>query len=275
MTKVENTIIYDSNALGNSFTEEFRELILYRDLIAQLVTRNIKTRYKRSVLGVLWTMINPLMMTIVLAMVFSNLYPSRSIFIVYILSGVIAWNFFQQVTTHAMSELMWGGTLLNRIYIPKTVFAASALGTGLINFLLSLIPLLAAMAIYRVPLKPALLFLPVAIVLLAAFAFGVGLLLSHLSLGFADVYEMYQIVLTAWYFMTPILYPMEIISPTKRWLFFFNPMYSLMNIFRAPIIDGTLPSIKMFGMATAVASITLLFGWWSFTRKADQLAFRV
>ena len=235
----QETLTYDSNDISNPFVEEFRELLRYRDLVTQLVTRNIKTRYKRSVLGVLWTMLNPLIMTVILAMVFSSLFQSKRDFIVHILAGLIVWSFFQQVTTHAMSELTWGGTLLNRIYIPKTVFAASALGTGLINFAFSFLPLLAAMAIFKTPFKLALLFLPIALFLLAIFAFGVGLLLSILSVGFSDVFEMYQIVIFAWYFLTPILYPIEIVSPQRRWLFNLNPMYSLLETFRIPILNGT------------------------------------
>lgn len=272
---IKESIIYDSDKTSAPFLEEFRELVRYRDLVVQLVTRNVKTRYKRSALGVLWTMINPLMMTIVLAMVFSNLFPARNVIIVHILSGLVAWNFFQQVTNHAMSELLWGGSLLNRIYTPKTIFAASALGTGLINLFFSLIPLALVMAVYRVPFKLALFFLPFSILLLAAFSLGTGLLLSMLSHGFADIFEMYQIILTAWYFLTPILYPIEIINPDKRWLYNLNPMYSMLEVFRAPILNGTLPSLRLLATSTGVAIATLLLGWWSFTRKADQFAYRV
>jgi ABC-2 type transport system permease protein len=266
---------YDTNHSYNPFIEEFRELIRYRDLVTQLVARNIKTRYKRSVFGVLWTMINPLMMTGILALVFSNLFQAKESIVIYILTGLIVWGFFSQVTTHAMSELVWGGSLLNRIYIPKTVFAASALGTGLVNFGFSLVPLFIAMAIFKTPFKLALLFLPIAILLLAAFSLGLGLLLSNLSAGFTDVFEMYQIVITAWYFLTPILYPIEIIAPQKRWLFQLNPIYSILETFRAPILNGSLPTFKVVGMAAIFSTVSLASGWWYFTRKADQLPYKI
>src|SRR5439155_19436287 len=123
--------------------EELQELWRYRSLVVQLVSRDIKTRYKRSVLGVAWTMLNPLMMMLVLTLVFSNLFRfSVQHYPVYMLSAQIMWTFFAQTTTAAMSNLIWGGSLLTRIYMPRTVFAVAAVGTGMVNLLLSMCPLL-------------------------------------------------------------------------------------------------------------------------------------
>ena len=126
------------------FVEEFRELARYRDLVKHLIARNIKTRYKRSALGILWTMLNPLLMMLVLTFVFSEIFRNSIVsksYSAYALAGLLLWNFFAQTTTGAMSELIWGGGLLKRIYLPRAIFAVSALGTSLVNLLLSLIPL--------------------------------------------------------------------------------------------------------------------------------------
>ncbi len=268
--------VYDSDLRPAPFVEEFRELLKYRDLVVQMVSRTIKTRYKRSVLGILWTMLNPLMMTLVLSVVFSELMRSTvPHFTVYLLAGIVAWNFFAQTTTAAMSELVWGGALLNRIYMPKTIFAASALGTGLVNFVLSIPPLFIIMALTHTPFRPSLLFLPVPILLLAMFSIGLGLMLSAVAVYFTDVVEMFGILISAWYFFTPILYTLDIISEQRRWLFKLNPMYYLIEIFRIPIHGGMLPGLKLLGMATLIAVGTLTLGWWIFTRKADQFAYRV
>jgi ABC-type polysaccharide/polyol phosphate export permease len=268
--------VYDSAQRRPPLVEEFTDLLRHRELIVQLVGRNIKTRYKRSVLGVAWTMLNPLMMTIILALVFSELFkfPMRH-YPVYLLCGTVFWNFFAQTTLAAMSELVWGGGLLNRIYVPRAIFAATALGTGLVNLFLSLPPLFLVIWFMSAPLKPALLFLPVAILLAALFSFGVGLILSTFSIQFADVVEMYQILLPALYFLTPIIYPLEYISEPRRWLFKLNPVYYLLEVFRQPLYEGRLPSMRVFDLALIISVGTAALGWWLFTRKASQFAYRV
>src|SRR5215475_15030174 len=133
MAKAENPDekpVYDSSRLVSPFVEEFRELTRYRDLVKHLIARNIKTRYKRSALGILWTMLNPLLMMVVLTFVFSEIFKSSIVsrsYSAYALAGLLLWNFFSQTTTLAMSELIWGGGLLNRIYLPRAIFAVCAL----------------------------------------------------------------------------------------------------------------------------------------------------
>ncbi|MDX2043386.1 MAG: ABC transporter permease [Acidobacteriota bacterium] len=268
--------VYDSALLNNPALSELKDLWQYRDLLMQLIARNIKTRYKRSVLGILWTMLNPLLMMLVLTFVFSNVFRfQQPHYAAYALAGVALWNFFAQTTTGAMSELIWGGNLMNKIYLPRSIFAASALGTSLVNLLLTLIPLFVVMAITGVPFRPALLILPLPILLTAMFALGVALILSRVAAYFADVLEMYQIFLTAWMYLTPIIYPKEIISPDLQWLFNLNPMYHLIEIFRAPLLIGWLAGPKTVLASAVAAFVTLAFGWWYFSRKADELAYRI
>lgn len=268
--------VYDSAQRRLPWLAELQDLWRYRDLLQQLVSRNIKTRYKRSVLGILWTLLNPLLMMLVLTLVFSNIFRFEAAsYPVYALSGLVLWNFFSQTTTGAMSELLWGGSLMNRIYLPRAIFAASALGTGLVNLCLSLIPLLLLMLVTHVPFKAALLFLPVPILLTAMFALGVALFLSTLAIYFADVVEMYQIVLTAWMYLTPIIYPKEILPERFHWLLKLNPLYHLLELFRAPFHQGVLAGPKTLGAAALAALLTVVFGWWVFARKADEIAYRV
>jgi ABC-type polysaccharide/polyol phosphate export permease len=269
-------VIYDSANQELPFIVELRELWRYRDLLVQLIKRNIKTRYKRSVLGIFWTMLNPLMMMLILTFVFSEVFRfSTRHYAAYALAGLSLWNFFSQTTSGAMSELIWGGNLIRRIYIPRAIFAFTALGTGLINLLLSLIPLFIIMLITGVPLRPTILILPIPIILTAMFALGVALYLSRVAAFFADVLEMYQIFLAAWMYLTPIIYPKDIIPGRLRWLFNLNPMYHLMEVYRAPLYVGWLAGPKTTMAAAVAAILTLVFGWWSFSRKADEIAYRI
>jgi ABC-2 type transport system permease protein len=268
--------VYDSGRRRLPIIAEVQELFRYRDLLFQMVARNIKTRYKRSVLGILWTLLNPLLMMLVLTVVFSEVFRLRTHhYAAYALSGLVLWNFFAQTTSNAMSELVWGSGLLNRIYLPRALFPATALGTGLANFMLSLIPLFIIMLVTGVPLRPALLSLPLPILLTAMFALGVSLFLSTLAVYFADVLEMYQILLTAWMYFTPIIYPREIIPARLQPLLKLNPMYHLLETFRAPLYAGWFAGPKTVAAATVASVVALAVGWWVFARKADEFAYRI
>ncbi|MBP9041852.1 MAG: ABC transporter permease, partial [Anaerolineaceae bacterium] len=133
LAREERFVRYDSRNRGNFIFEETRNLFKYRELIMQLVRRDLVSRYKRSFLGVAWTMLNPLGTMLILTLVFSHLFKSVSSYPVFILSGLIGWNFFSQATTAALSQNVWGGSLLHKVYMPRTVFTVSAIGTGVVN----------------------------------------------------------------------------------------------------------------------------------------------
>ena len=272
----DTVAVYDSDRRAPLMVEEFVQAIRYRDLIRQLVRRDVLTRYKRSLLGVAWTMLNPLGTMVVLAVVFSNLFHTTRAYPVYLLSGIIAWTFMAQATTSAMTQLTWGGVLLHRIYLPRTTFAIASVGTGLVNLVLSLVPFAVVMAITGVPVRPAVLILPVSILLLALFALGLGLLISSLAVYFPDVAEMYQIVLVAWMYLTPIIYPESIVPAAHRWwMLGLNPMYHLLQVFRLPLYEGTWPSVGRLALSAAIALVALAIGWTVFTRRADEFAYRI
>lgn len=269
-------LVYDSANRLAPFLGELKDAWRYRELIVQLVARDIKVRYKRSVLGVAWTMLNPLAMMLVLATVFSHVFRvSLPHYPIYVLSAILVWNLFSQTTTAAMNQLIWGGALLNRIYVPRTLFALSALGTGLVNIGIALVPLLIILVISGVPVRPALLWLPIPLMLTAMFTLGFALLLSSLAVFFPDIVETYQIILSAWYFLTPILYPKSILPEAARWWLNLNPMYHLVEAFRAPIYAGW-PAGPHTLLAAAVSAVVILVvGWTVFTARADEIIYRV
>ena len=193
MEKIETVpidYVYDSAQRGHLAIEELRGVHEYSDLIYQLVQRDIVTRYKRSFLGVAWTLLNPLGMMLVMTIVFSQLFHSVIGYPAYILSGLIAWTFFSQSTTSSLQQTIWGSTLLHRIYIPRTIFVIAAIGTGLVNLIFSFIPLVAIMFITAIPLQWSIVLLPIAILLLACFSLGIGLLLAAITMYFPDTAEM-------------------------------------------------------------------------------------
>lgn len=270
----EGYFTYDSARRKPPAVEELLDIIRYRDLIFQLIRRDIVARYKRSVLGILWTMLQPLGMMIVMTIIFSQLFGRVESYAAYLLSGLIAWTFFAQTTMEAIHQSVWGGALMRRINVPYTVFSVASVGTGVVNLLLSLAPLFLILLISKKTVTWAVVFLPVPILFLTAFALGVGLMLSSLAVRFPDISQMYQIVVQAWMYLTPIMYPQDVIPEAYRHLvLYLNPMYYLIRMFRAAIYDGVLPSMNIIAVGGAISVITLLLGWIYFSREADKFAY--
>lgn len=267
--------VYDSSQRGSPALEELRELWRYRNLVVQTVRRNIVVRYKRSALGIAWTMLNPLGTTIILTFVFSRVFGGPASYAVYVLSGLVCWTFFSQATSDSMNNLIWGGGLIKRIYVPRTVFAVSSVITGLVNIALAMVPLLLVMLVTAIYPTWSMLILPVPALFLAMFALGVGLFLSAVAVFFVDVTDMYAILLTAWFYLSPVIYKPELLPEKFAWIVKLNPMYYLINLFRAPIYDGRVPSLEEFLVTGGIALVTLVIGWIVFAHKADEFAYRV
>jgi ABC-2 type transport system permease protein len=267
---------YDSQNRKSPAVEELLDAIKYRDLIYQLIRRDIVSRYKRSVLGVVWTMLQPLGMMLVMGIVFSALFSHVEGYVAYLLSGLIAWTFFAQTTSAAIYQIVWGGALIRRIYIPLSAFTISSIGTGLVNLFLSLTPLLLIMLVVGKPIRWSILFLPIPILFLTAFALGISLILSTMTVYFPDIKEMYQIIVQAWMYLTPIMYPADILPEQYRfWMLHLNPMYYMIQMFRAPIYEGRLPSADIFIPGALIALVTLVIGWVYFANRADDFAYSI
>jgi homopolymeric O-antigen transport system permease protein len=270
------TVEYDSSTSRLTIPSEFRALVRYRDLLWLLVLKTIKTRYKRSVLGVAWTLLNPLVNMVVMSVAFSAFFRGAiSRYPVYLLVGLTAWSFFSQNTAYAMGQLVWGSTLLKRVYIPPTIFAVACVGNGLVNLAFALVPLLAIMIVLGHPLHATWWFLPVAVLILSLFSLGVALFMSTFAVLFVDVVDMYQLFLQAWFFLTPIIYPKEMLGKEYPWLIEINPMFHMVELMRLPLYDGVLPSLRTLLISCAWAAAALGIGAWTFTRKADEFAYRI
>lgn len=272
---VRSTIVYNSSRSGHPAIEELRELFRYRNLVVQTIRRNLVVRYKRSVLGIAWTMLNPLGTTLILTFVFSNIFGGVSSYAPYVLSGLICWTFFSQGTSDSMSNLIWGEGLLRRIYIPRTVFAISAIGTGLINIAFGLVPLFLVLLLSGLIPNASIFLLPIPTLFLAMFTLGIGLLLSTVAIYFADIAQMYGIALTAWMYLSPVIYKIDMLPEQYVWIIKLNPMYYLIMLFRAPIYYGQVPTLDEFLIAGLIAFATLLAGWLVFTNKADEFAYHI
>jgi len=221
-------------------------------------------------------MLNPLGTMVIITIVFSQLFHRVEKYPAYLLSGLLAWNFFAQTTNATMQQIVWGSRLFQRIYLPRTTFTIAAVGTGLVNFLFSLIPFFIIMFAIHVEFTPALSILPISILLLSAFTLGVGLFFSSFAIFFPDVREMYQISLTAWMYLTPIIYPVDILPENLRpFIINLNPMYHFIQLFRLPMYEGRFPDFRDIIISACISLSALLVGWYTFTKKASKIAYYV
>jgi ABC-type polysaccharide/polyol phosphate export permease len=266
--------VYDSAARRPRWIEEAQSLWRYRGLVHELVVRDIKVRYKRSVLGILWTMLAPLLNMIALTLVFSALLKtSIQNYPVYFMTGSILWAYFAQTTSSAALQTHGSNELAKRMFVPRSVFVAAAMGGGLVNLLLSLVPLLLIVWATGFPLHASWAFLPVPILIGTLFTAGVSLVLFTAASRFADIKEMYPVIVQTWFFLTPIVYHPSIVPGRYRFILSLNPMYFLIRTFRDPIYDGVIPSAALLGAAFAFSLAVFVTGWVYFCHRRDDMAY--
>lgn len=266
--------VYDSEAPRSRAIEELRALWAYRGLVHELVIRDIKVRYKRSVLGIAWTMLAPLLNMVALTLVFSTILKQEiTNYPVFFMTGAIFWAFFSQTTSTAASQTQDSNEIAKRIYVPRSVFVASAVGVGLVNLALSIVPLLIILVATRFPVYTTWAFLPVAVTIEALFAAGVGLWLFTFASRFSDVREMYMVIVQTWFFLTPIVYHPAIVPAKFRFALWLNPLYYLVQVFRKPVYDGVLPPAALLTASVAIAVVTFVSGWIYFANRAERFAF--
>jgi ABC-2 type transport system permease protein len=252
------------------------EIYRYRDLVLALVSRELKVRYRRSAIGFAWTMLQPLLMMLVLQVVFSALFRFQlANYPVYAMAGILFWNFFSQSIVSSMNSLRGNAQLLKKVPVPKAVFPIATVASGVINLIFALVPLMVILVFTGHPLTPALLFLPVAILLAALFTLGAGLLLSPLSVFFSDTVEMITVILSVVMYLTPIFYPKEIVPERMRWIVRFNPLRSILEVFRDPIYYGKVPPLSHLTVSVLITLIAFALGALAFRRSSDRIPFYI
>jgi ABC-2 type transport system permease protein len=255
------------------------EIFRYRDLVRALVARDLKVRYRRSTLGFFWTMLQPLLMMLVLRTVFSTMFRVGAGVLlnypVYALAGILFWNFFSQSIVTSMNSLRGNAQLLQKLPVPKSVFPLATVLSGVLNLLFALVPLFLILVWTHHPLTPALFFLPISITLAALFTLGAGLLLSPLAVFFSDTVELIGVLLTLLFYLTPVFYPKSIVPPGKLWIVRFNPIRSILEVFRDPIYYGKVPPVSHLAVSLTIAVLAFAFGSWVFRRSSDRIPFYV
>lgn len=250
----------------------------YLYLLQQLVMRDFKVKYKRSVLGVLWSVLNPLMMMVILSIVFSFMlrgglhganYP------VYLLSGMVIFNYFSEATSLSMGAVVTNFNLITKVYMPKYIFPMSKVFSSALNLFFSLFALYLVILVEKVPVTPLHLLLPFDFICVILFSLGMGLFLSALTVFFRDMYYIYGVILTAWTYYTPILYPFWMIPPKWQPFFRINPLYYYVDFAHNIISFHTMPSLTESAICVGYAALSLLIGALFFRWKQDRFVYYI
>jgi ABC-type polysaccharide/polyol phosphate export permease len=248
-----------------------RELWDYRELGRLLVIKELKLRYRRSVLGFLWTMLNPLLTMIILTVVFSHVMRVQvDRFPVFVLTALLGWNFFSQSVVGGAWSIVHNESLLRNVRVPRAIFPASLVASHLVNLGLALVPLLLVMLVLGVRLQWSVLALPYCLFTIWVFTTGIAFALSAWTVFFRDVVQIVEVGLTGLFYLTPIIYPLSIIPERFRWVFELNPVtYQVLPI-RTIFFEGTLPSLPDLAIAGALAVVSFVVGLTLFRRREDS-----
>lgn len=257
----------------------------YSFLMKQLISRDFKVKYKRSVLGVLWSILQPILMMTVMAIVFSQMFRMRVEginYLVYLMTGIIMFAYFSDATTQAMSSVVVNFGLINKIYIPKYIFPISKCLFVGINFVLTLIPWFGLILLSKIGLgnfacsiNVWYLLIPYIFACFFMFTLGIGLIISCVSVFVRDVFYIYGILLTIWNYLTPVFWSLSIIPENLQVFFKLNPLYIYITGVRSIVLVGSRPSLIQMGLMFLIGIITLSIGLFVFKKKQDKFIYYV
>lgn len=260
------------NQTRNKFAQYLHEFWNYRDLLKLLVSKNIKLKYRRSWLGYVWSILNPLLTMVVMTIVFSTMF-KRNIenFPVYLFCGQLLFNYMNQSTHQALFSITGNAALLKKTYVPKYIFTIAIITSGLVDLFFSLGALVIVIVVTQAKITWYALLFPFVLLQLYVFCIGLGLFLAQAGVFFKDTQFIYNAVTTAWMYLTPIFYPMEALTDKLVWFVKrLNPMYFYIGQFRDLIYYGRMPG-HLIILAGCGASIAMLIvGMWSFMRSEDR-----
>lgn len=261
--------------------DDARELTQFWPVIQNMVAQDLRVRYQRSVLGFLWTLVNPILMMATLTLVFSTIFDRNDWkdYAIYLFAGQLPWIMFAGTLSECATSIVGAEGLIKKIYLPKLIFPLSRTLINLTIFALSLVSLYIVAFALQAPISGALVLLPAATLLFAGFALGVGLILAVANTFYRDIGHLIGVILQAWFFATPIIYDISTLPPAvaakaqaRAWL---NPAYPFIRIFQQIIRDGQWPTSTYFLAATLIATVSLGIGYVTFKCHENKLVFRL
>lgn len=247
-----------------------KNYIRYKPLVHELVLRDLKVKYRRSFLGYIWSLLNPLLMMSVMSVVFSYMFryniPNYPL---YLICGQTLWTFFNESTNMAMYSIIQNASLIKKVYIPKYIFPISRVVSCFVTMSFSLVAILIVMVATKASFSPYILLFPIPLVLLFVFCMGISFILSSLSVYFRDIVHLYGVLTMAWMYLTPIFYPVEALPIEIFNIVKFNPMYSYITFFRDIVLFNQIPELTIWLNCFLASFISILIGFVVF-RKSQR-----
>jgi ABC-type polysaccharide/polyol phosphate export permease len=272
----ESASIAAGGGLVGALARNVRESHQYREVLWQLVRQFLTLRYRRTLLGYLWTLINPVLMMGVTAVVFATLFKlDFASYVVFLFAGMVPWNYFSMCTTQSCTAFIHNEGLIKKIYLPKVIFPLSMALGMLVDSMLSMVALFLVIVPFGAPVTPALLALPFAFLLLFLFTFGVSLVMSVATVFFRDLQYVVGVLMQAWFFLTPVMYRPEALTGKVAWIVSLNPMVAFIELFRAPLVQGQWPSLHPVLVAGGVALLFLALGLLTLLAQEKKIVFRL
>ena len=261
---------------GKALVDYFGDKKQYIFVIQELTGREVKRKYARSHLGIIWSVLNPLLMMIVMSMVFSYMF-KRSIdkFPLYYLTGSLLWSLFHDGTSQAMSALVDNKSLLLKARLPRQTFVISRMVTALVNLGYSLIPYVVMLVVFGIRPSWTMLFLPLDIILLFVFAMGIGYILSILYVFFADIRYLYGVFLRILTYLTALFYPVSALPESLQRIIGYNPVYLSIYIARECMVYGRVPHYSAWVKLTLASAVSFSVGWVVFRKEQNNIMQRV
>ena len=256
----------------NSLINRLRIFFQSRDLLSQLVEKDIKLKYRRSFLGYLWSILNPLMIMAIMVLVFSNMFRfDIENYPVYLIIGQTCFSFLTESTNQAIWSITGNAALLKKTYVPKYIFTFAKVTSSCVNLIFSLGAMIIVFIFCRIQFNWTFLFIPVILIQLYLFCLGIGLFLAATNVFFRDIQYIYSAITTAWMYLTPIFYPMEQLPENLQWLIkHLNPMYFYVDQFRDVVLNNHIPGYLLLSAGIGAAILAMLLGSWIFVKNKDK-----
>lgn len=248
----------------------------YSFLMEQLVSRDFKVRYKRSMLGMFWSFLNPLLTMIVQFIVFSQLFKGGIDNVaVYMLSGIVVFSFFTEAVGQALGAIVYNASLITKVYVPKYIYPVTKVLSSCVNFLISLGVLFVVVILTGEPITKAFLLLPFLLICVTLFSIGFGMLLSALMVFFRDIQFLWGIFSMLWMYMTPLFYPESILAEQFQWIFRCNPMYYYVKFMRSIVLEGVSPEPRLLAVCILFSIGALALGGVVFKKTQNKFILNI
>lgn len=253
--------------------KKIKELYMYRQFLKTSVKKEFRGKYKKSILGVLWSFINPLLQLLVYALVFPFILRiQEENYIMFLFTALIPWNFFSTTLSQSTSVIISNGGIIKKVYFPREILPISIVLSGAINFLVSCIIILVALLISGMGISPYILYLPIILFIQCLITLAICFVLSAFTVYIRDLEYFINVLLQLWMYVTPVLYSINLIPEKFAKLFYLNPMVQIINAYRNIFYYQTMPDLKALGIWFVIGIVGVIVGYNIFKRFEKRFA---